>query len=226
MIPWTDTAFSGEVAYHENVPLQTTRALDGLLGGTIGAALQSGDDVTTHLSTREQMVVAQVTFMQNFATLPFADSGFLLAELGWVHIPSLHDGELSRDGLGNLEAHGGDLWVGNSIADRDSWGYRLHMEMTWFDVLGGAATVFSGDTLTGTMSFSHDVEGTSPLLTGFVDNQKALSVGVQASWLNTIHVGLAYTDFFGSGTDTFGENIDKHVLDDQDNLALTLRYQF
>lgn len=226
LISFTDTAFSGEIAYHENIPLQTTRALDGLLPQTVGASIATGSPVTTELSTREKLLVTQMTFLQNFNNLPFADSALLLAELGWVHAVDLDDGELTTDTLGTPWAAEGDLWVGNSIADKDSWGYRLMLEMTWFERLGRIAEVFSGDTLTGTISISHDVEGTSPLLTGFVDNQKAVSVGLQASWMNAIHVGLTYTNFFGSGTDTLGNNIDKHVLDDQDNLALTLRYQF
>lgn len=227
LISWTDTAFSGEIAYHANMPLQTTRARDGLLAQTVGGSLaMGGSPVTTELSTREEVLVVQMTFLQNFANLPFADSALLLAELGWVHAAGLDDGELTADALGGLWTSGGDLWVGNAIADQDSWGYRLKFDMTWYDALGSVADVFSGDTLTGSVSFAHDVEGTSPLLTGFSDNRKALSLGIQASWLDSIHVGLTYTDFFGSGTDTNGNNIDEHVLDDRDNLALTLRYQF
>ncbi|MEH6583477.1 MAG: DUF1302 family protein [Halioglobus sp.] len=215
LLPWTQTAFSGEVIYHKDIPIQTTSLLGGLvptvvnalpIGPTPGAMLE------TELSTREKMVVTQVTFNQDLNFMTFADSANLILELGHIHIIDLKDGE---------------SWMGNTPADSDSWGYRASFNLTWYDGLGKTFSALSGTDLIWNVNFAHDVDGVSPVVgTGFTEGAKAFSTGLEGTWQNTWSVKLDYTNFFGDGFDTMGNELGDHVLGDRDNISLAVKYRF
>lgn len=211
----TETAFSGEVIYHKDVPIQTTSLLDGLVSVVFNAlpiGPTPGAQLETNLMTREEMVVTQITFFQDVNFMTFADDVNLIFEAGWIHIMDLDDDE---------------IWFGNAGADTDSWGYRVAYTATWYDGLGKMFKALSGTDLIWNINWAHDVDGVSPVIgTGFVEGQRAFTTGIEASWQNTWSVKLDYTNFFGEGYDTLGEKFGDNVLGDRDNISLAIKYRF
>jgi hypothetical protein len=51
-----------------------------------------------------------------------------------------------------------------------------------------------------------------------VEDAKAVSVGLNLSYLQRLEAGIAYTTYFGGGIDNW--------INDRDNVALTLKYSF
>jgi len=216
MISWTDTAFSGEVIFHHDVPIQTTSLLDGLIptvlaGAPIPGNPNVGQPFETNLFSRQDMVVTQITFNQNF-TPSWSDSASLIVEFGHIYITDLDDDE---------------VWSGNTDADTSSWAYRAKFASTWYDGLGKMIPALSGTDLIWTLDFNHDVDGVSPVVgTGYTEGAKALSTGLEAIWQNTWSVKLGYTNFFGDGYDTLGQELNDSVLGDRDFFSLAAKYRF
>jgi hypothetical protein len=215
VIPWTETAFSGEVIYHNDVPIQTTSLFDGLIPTVVeGTPLGSmpGAQIENSIFSREEMIVTQVTFNQDMNFITFADDATLILEVGYIHILDLDDDE---------------VWAGNTQADTDSWGYAAAFSFTWYDGLGKMVNLLSGTDLIWTVNMNQGVDGTSPVVgTGFVDGAKAVSTALEASWQNTWSAKLGYTNFFGDGTDTLGNDLGDHVLGDRDFVSLAVKYRF
>ncbi|MEE8056870.1 MAG: DUF1302 family protein [Pseudomonadales bacterium] len=267
VIGWTDTAWSGEIAWHHDIPVQTVHALQGLLeDGVIACDL----DVTancsqkTELSSREDVVVVQMYIFHDFNNFTFADEVGLIAEVGWIHAVDLDDGfyhtpftattpgELAyltnaADGtvvpgarigftdvngvstFDSLSSQGGrdTLWMGTAPASKDSWGYQAWFLFTYFNGVGEVFPALTGTDLTINFNVRHDVEGLSPIPgTGFAEGYKAVSVSADASWQNTWVVTVSYTNFFGSGTNSFGVEIDDNPVGDRDFVSLAVKYAF
>nr|WP_290581433.1 DUF1302 domain-containing protein [Ketobacter sp.] len=73
-----------------------------------------------------------------------------------------------------------------------AWGYKLRFS-------GDYNNVFAGINLRPTISFSHDVYGTTPgPITNFLEDRKALGLELEGVYLNTYSVSVAYTDFYGA----------------------------
>lgn len=195
-----DTAFSGEIAWHKDVPLQTVQVGPAALGGAVA---QAGEPLS--LSTPEEMLVAQLTINKNFNNTPFFsgladDVGFLM-EIGYVNTPDLGNGEVYR---------------GPNATDRNAWGYKSRLTLTYFDGIGKHLSALSGTDLVVQLMFNHDVEGTSVIPAGsFSDNAKSAAIAFNAIWQNKLEVQVRYNDFFGDGD-----------LIDRDNASLSLKYRF
>ncbi|HKK16214.1 MAG TPA: DUF1302 family protein, partial [Gammaproteobacteria bacterium] len=68
-------------------------------------------------------------------------------------------------------------------------------------------------------SWRHDVHGISPGPGGnFIEGNKAVTLGVAASYLNEWVADFSYTNFFGAGS--------QNLLNDRDFLAFSLSYSF
>lgn len=73
-----------------------------------------------------------------------------------------------------------------------AWGYKLRFA-------GEYNNVFAGVNLRPTISFSHDVSGTTPSpIANFLEDRKALGVSLEGVLLNDYSVKLSYTDFYGA----------------------------
>ena len=90
-----------------------------------------------------------------------------------------------------------------------SWGYRMRASLTYNDV-------FAGINLTPNFAWSHDVDGFSPN-TNFGEGQKALTLGVNAEYLNRYTGSLAYTTFSGG---------DYNTIEDRDFLSFSVSVSF
>lgn len=216
LISLTDTAFSGEIIYHKDVPIQTTSLLNGLVptvvaGAPIPGNPNVGQPFSTNIFSRQDMVVTQVTFFQNFSPR-WTDNADLIVEFGHIHILDLDDDE---------------VWSGNTDADTSSWAYRARFAATWYDGLGKMVSVLSGTDLIWSVDFNHDVDGVSPVVgTGYVEDAMAFSTAIEGSWQNTWSVKFGYTNFFGDGYNTLGQKLDDNVLGDRDFFSLAVKYRF
>ncbi|MEM7612460.1 MAG: DUF1302 domain-containing protein [Pseudomonadota bacterium] len=90
-----------------------------------------------------------------------------------------------------------------------SWGYRLRGSLTYNSAIAGI-------NLTPNIAWSHDVSGYSPN-TNFIEDRKALSLGLNADYLNRYSASLAYTTFSGS---------DWNTQNDRDFLSFSVSVEF
>ena len=90
-----------------------------------------------------------------------------------------------------------------------SWGYRVRGSLTYNDV-------FAGINLTPNFAWSHDVDGVSPN-TNFNEGAKALTLGINAEYLNRYTGSLSYTSFSGG---------DYNVIEDRDFLSFSISVSF
>lgn len=196
-------AFSGEVAYHQNIPMQTTNLGAGL--GILGGLLASGvSNPVVPLSTREDLITAQVTFLQTLRYPSIADDITILAEVGIVHMPDLDDGEVFR---------------GFDRCNKTSWGYKGMIELVYYNGVGKYIDALSGTDLITTLNFSHDVNGLSPIPAGsFTEDQKSIGFKVEAVWHSMVSASIGYNVFFGGGNN--------NILGDRDNITFSLKWRY
>ncbi|WP_019341782.1 DUF1302 domain-containing protein [Stutzerimonas stutzeri] len=224
----TGTAWSGEISYRPNAPLQinttdTTFTLASGIGGSVqlgdipGALAQAGLDNRGY--NRKEITQIQTTFTHFFDQVLGAGRVTVVGEIGYAHVGGLEskrDIRYGRDAIygtpvgvepNNIESAARYGWDGFVTAN--SWGYRLR-------ALADYSNVFAGVNLTPNVSFSHDVDGYGP--NGlFNEGSKAVSVGVDAVYQNRYTASLSYTDFFGG---------DYNTLVDRDFLALSMGVNF
>lgn len=76
--------------------------------------------------------------------------------------------------------------------DKSAWGYKLRLS-------GEYANVFAGINMVPTISFSHDVSGTTPSpISNFLEDRKSIGLTAEFVYLNMYSVKIGYTDFFGA----------------------------
>lgn len=222
----TGTSLSGEISYRPNMPL----ALNGndIFNTAVGAApftpllstgaVQTANGAEVAGYRRKEVTQAQVTAAQFFDQVLGADRVTVLGEVGVTYIGGLE----GKGGLryGRSTGFGqGALYPDNSLctgitntaspqdcnndgfATRSSWGYRLR-------VIGDYNGVIPGVELHPNLAWSHDVDGYGPE-PGFNEGSKAVSVGIDANYLNTYNASLSYTDFFGG---KYNSNIDRDFV--------------
>ncbi len=90
-----------------------------------------------------------------------------------------------------------------------SWGYRIRAGLTYNDA-------FAGVNLTPSLAWSHDVDGYSPN-SNFTEGAKALSLSLNAEYLNRYELTLSYTTFSGG---------DYNTIKDRDFASLSMSYSF
>jgi hypothetical protein len=90
--------------------------------------------------------------------------------------------------LQNLTAAPEDKYYPTSGA----WGYKMRFTGDYDDVIAGI-------NLRPTISFSHDVYGTTPTpIANFLEDRKAIGLSLEAIYLNDYSVNVSYTDFYGA----------------------------
>ena len=96
-------------------------------------------------------------------------------------------------------------------ATRDSYGYTLVLSGTWYDV-------YAGVNLSPFAVFKHDFQGNSHQTGNFIEGRKAYTLGMRASYLNSLEAELQYTEFMGAGKSNSGR--------DRDNIGINVKYSF
>lgn len=206
----TGWALQGEGTYRIDQPLQIddTDILFAALS-PISPALGQGalgsfgfDEEITGFR-RKDVVTAQATVSKLVGRALGADSILLLGELGLNWVPDLEDkDELRYNGPGSYTS-GNDFFtqIGaqpattpeSGFADGFSTGYRLLLRATYNNALGPV-------TLSPRIAFLHDVIGTTPEPLGtFVQNRKAVTLGLSFDYLTRLRADVSYTTSFGAG---------------------------
>ncbi|WP_285961787.1 DUF1302 domain-containing protein [Pseudomonas tohonis] len=230
----TGTTLAGEISYRPNLPVQIN-PVDLITAGigvpaltpvlSSGAeTLANGADISGY--RRKEVTQAQVTATHFFDQVMGAERLTLIGEVGLTHIGALEGKADLR--YGRSTAYGqGALYPDNGLctavtnaqspsncnddgfATSDSWGYRVRAIWEYSDLIPGVQ-------LRPNLAWSHDVSGYGPE-PGFNEGSKAISLGLDASYLNTYSASLAYTDYFGG---------DYNVNVDRDFVALSFGVAF
>jgi hypothetical protein len=231
LLPAGGTALQGEISYRDNVPLQIefaevamaathTPTTSGGVASQLGA-YNEGDVVQGYKRLRLGQV--QLTATHSFGTHNWfkADQLVLLGEVGATKVfnmPAKEELRFEAPGT-NLPARD-DIAVANQpipqqqggYADAFSWGYRL---------LGrwGYNNVVEAINMSMLLAFAHDVQGTTPGPGGnFVENRKALTLGVGGEYMQSWSADIGYTRYFGAEA--------YNPIHDRDFVSLDIKYGF
>lgn len=234
----TGTAWSGEISYRPNAPVQinTTDILySGItpLDPTV-SPLQGSPDTDQPGYRRKEITQLQTSFTQFFDQVMGAERLTVVGEVGWTHVGGLESTSKIRYGrdpsygpgpLANgrcLSLNGGTLAGGaqnnlsrycedEGFTTANSWGYRAR-------AIWDYNSVFAGVNLRPNVAWSHDVKGYSPGPGGnFEEGRKAVSLGLDAEYQNTYTAALSYTNFFDGKYTT---------VDDRDFVSLSFGMNF
>ncbi|MGI0116670.1 DUF1302 domain-containing protein [Zooshikella sp. RANM57] len=105
----------------------------------------------------------------------------------------------------------GDYTPDHERLDRFSWGYTTVFSGKWNDV-------FAGVNLNPILRFKQDVQGNSRVTGNFMEDRKAATLALNATYMNSLEAGISYTNFFGAER--------RNKLNDRDNIAFTVKYSF
>ncbi len=224
----TGWAIQGEYSFRNDVPLQVDDVellLAALHYDLIGAPFTSqlgafgfGQQINGFI--RRDVSQAQVTATKVFGPLFHADQSVLLGEIAVTHVHNMPDKSTLRLDAPGTNLPGNPFTAGlvgvpletNSFADATSWGYRIAGRLEYNNVIGAI-------NLQPHFAWRHDVSGITPGPGGnFIEGNKAITLGVGATYQNSWVADLAYTNFFGAGT--------QNLLKDRDFFAFSLSYSF
>ncbi|QBZ91754.1 DUF1302 domain-containing protein [Pseudomonas viciae] len=238
----TGTAWSGELSYRPNAPVQLSTT-DILFAGVTpipgfgnASVLDGTPGQDLHGYRRKEITQFQTTFTHFLDQVMGASRLTLVGEVGVTHVGGLESrsearygrdpvfgpGELPNGFCNTLNAStaagGGQTSSGvNSNCNNDGFttatSWGYRARAIW-----EYPDVFAGVNLKPNVAWSHDVKGYSPGPGGnFEEGRKAVSLGLDAEYQNTYNASLAYTNFFGG---------DFSTVDDRDFLALSVGVTF
>ncbi|WP_191485639.1 DUF1302 domain-containing protein [Pseudomonas sp. FEN] len=210
----TGTAWSGEISYRPNAPVQLnttdlTLALVNPIAGGTASPIQTSLGADNSGYRRKEITQVQTTLTQFFDQVLGAERLTLVGEAGMTYVGGLETKDklrYGRDSVYGVYGYQGDT---GGFVTATSWGYRARAILDY-------SNVFAGINLKPNLSWSHDVKGYGP--NGiFNEGAKAVSIGVDADYRNTYTASLSYTDFFGGRYNT---------LIDRDFVALSVGANF
>jgi hypothetical protein len=231
-------SLQGEYSYHQDAPLQiddvellvaALSPLGGINPAFLDNQITNGTAVplSTYVRGYEEKDVSQLqmTMTKLFGPTFGADQFVMVGEAGVTHVhgmPSKSDMRFESAGTyvtGNSnQADPGGAHAGkpaessDAFADDTSWGYRLVGKMDFNNAIGAV-------TLSPRIAWAHDVEGNTPGPGGsFIEDRKAVTYGIGASYQSTWSADLSYTDYFGANR--------YNLLNDRDFIALNIKYSF
>ncbi|MFP6848584.1 MAG: DUF1302 domain-containing protein [Pseudomonas sp.] len=218
----------GELAYRPNLPIgiATTNDLLGDLlkqatplasGSTVnigGQQVRLGDEI--HNVERVEAYNTSLGTIYNFGPTAGFDSLFGVAELASEHLRGSDLKYTALDGSTRYySGRGNSSYVGGADRDdqvnKNAYGYTLVLSGTWNDV-------YAGVNVSPYVVYKDDFEGNSYQTGNFIEGRKAYTLGVKASYLNSLEGELAYTEFSGGGQNNASR--------DRDNIGLNVKYSF
>ncbi|GLH34273.1 MULTISPECIES: DUF1302 domain-containing protein [Pseudomonas] len=234
----TGTAWSGEISYRPNAPVQLNTT-DILYSGLTPlnpdvSVLQGTPGADQPGYRRKEITQLQTTFTHFFDQVMGAERLTMVGEIGWTHVGGLESTSKMRYGrdpvfgpgplpngqcealnsstLGTADANNVSRYCENDgYTTSDSWGYRVRAIWDYNNVIAGV-------NLRPSVAWSHDVDGYSPGPGGnFEEGRKAVSLGLDAEYQQTYTASLSYTNFFDGKYST---------VDDRDFLALSFGVNF
>lgn len=247
VLPKSGVALQGEISHRIDTPLQVddlellTATLEPLAtGGLVESYSQYENEITPldiimngapiYIPGYVELDVtqAQTTATKLFGPALGADQFTMVGEVGVTYVHDMPSkSELRFDGPGTPVTGNPDHadpavpWSAHdnkpaepagAFADDTSWGYRMVAKLDFNDAIGAI-------TLSPRIAWAHDVSGNSPGPGGnFIEDRKAVTLGLGASYQSTWSADLSYTDFFGAGR--------YNLVNDRDFLALNIKYSF
>ncbi len=224
-----DASVFGELAYRPNLPIGIA-ATNDLIGDLLvqGPALPPaarpinvggqmvGLGGQIHNYERVEAFNTSLGTIYNFGPSLSFDSLTGVAELASEHLRgsglkyTAYDGSTRYyAGRGNSSyVSGGDR--GDQV-NRNAYGYTLLLSGTWNDV-------FAGVNVSPYVVYKDDFEGNSYQTGNFIEGRKAYTLGIKATYLNSLEGELQYTEFYGGGQN--------NNIRDRDNIGLTVKYSF
>lgn len=217
----------GELSYRPNLPIgiaATNDLLGDLLtqapqlagGGRVnigGQQVQLGDQI--HNYTRVEAFNTSLGTIYNFGPSLGFDSLFGIAELASEHLRGDSLQYNSRNGTRYYAGRGNGSYISGYDRDdqvnKNAYGYTLVLSGTWNDV-------YAGVNLSPFAVFKHDFEGNSHQTGNFIEGRKAYTVGMRASYLNSLEAEIQYTEFYGAGQNNGAR--------DRDNIGVNVKYSF
>lgn len=217
----------GELSYRPNLPIgiaATNDLLGDLLtqapqlagGGSVnigGQQVQLGDQI--HNYTRVEAFNTSLGTIYNFGPSLGFDSLFGVAELASEHLRGDSLQYNSRNGTRYYAGRGNGSYISGYDRDdqvnKNAYGYTLVLSGTWNDV-------YAGVNLSPFAVFKHDFEGNSHQTGNFIEGRQAYTVGMRASYLNSLEAEIQYTEFYGAGQNNGAR--------DRDNIGLNVKYSF
>jgi hypothetical protein len=234
-----ETSVFGELAYRPNMPigisttndllgdligqaakLSNTGPIANAVGGLDGSALLAGETLrlgdSVHNYERVEIFNTSLGAIHNFGPSLGFDSLFGVAELASEH---LRGNNLKyTDYNGNTRYYSGrpnNSYVSGHDRDaqinKNSYGYTLVVSGTWNDV-------YAGVNLSPFAVYKDDFKGNSHQTGNFIEGRKAYTLGLRASYMNSLEAELQYTEFYGAGQNNSGR--------DRDNIGFNVKYSF
>ncbi|MDD0842633.1 DUF1302 domain-containing protein [Pseudomonas sp. Gutcm_11s] len=228
----------GELSYRPNLPVGLSSTND-LLGDLLGQGFFNGTNIYDsnvpdaqacadisgkqlcradifHNYERVEAYNLSLGTIYNFGPSLSFDSLFGVAELASEHVRAsslsytAYDG--SKRGFSG-RANGAYVsgYGSEDQLDPDAYGYTLALSGTWNDV-------YAGVNLSPFGVFKHDFQGNSHQTGNFIEGRMAYTVGLKASYLNSLEAEVQYTEFYGAGQNNSGR--------DRDNLGINVKYSF
>ncbi len=237
------TSIAGELAYRPNMPMWIDHPEDLAAGISLNAtslanqvaagysAVCSGDTFNVSQARvnnkaclgswysnfeRVELWTGSLVFMHNFGPSLGFDSFIGLFEPHFEMISGLGTDDYDKfisNGSNpyNKIIFASDYTPAHERLDRFSWGYTLVLSGVWNDV-------FAGINLNPVFRFKHDVDGNSRRTGSFMEDRKAATISLSLNYLNTVSAGISYSNFFGAER--------RNKLNDRDNIALIIKYDF
>ncbi|MNX35136.1 hypothetical protein D3C86_653930 [compost metagenome] len=222
------TSLGGELSFRPNMPLNLNGADINLaaVGNAASPLFVSGQSANVAGAAvdgykRMPVLQAQMTATQFFDQVLGAERLTLVGEVGYNRINGLGSSDGTEERFGRNSVFGAGQLVNQAVCvgqntpvpgqpgatrpsnpqqecnshgfyTTDSWGYRLRGKLEY-------PNVFAGINLSPNVAWSHDVDGVGP---NFEEGNKAISLGVDADYMNTYTASLSYTDYFGGKWNT------------------------
>jgi hypothetical protein len=222
------TSVGGEVSFRPNMPLNLNGADINLaaVGNAVSPLFVGGDAVNVAGADvagykRMPVLQAQVSATRFIDQVLGSERLTLVGEVGYNHINGLGASDGTEARFGRSTVFGAGQLVNQAVCvgqntpvpgqpgvtrpsnpqqecgsngyyTSDSWGYRLRGKLEYPNVIAGI-------NLSPNLAWSHDVNGVGP---NFEEGDKAVSLGVDADYMNTYTASLSYTDYFGGKWNT------------------------
>lgn len=222
-----EASLFGELAYRPNLPIGIA-ATNDLLGDLLsqaafmsaglpvnigGQSVVLSDSISNY--ERVEAFNASLGSIYNFGPSLGFDSLFGVAELASEHLRGSDLQYQSRNGTRYFAGRPNNSYVSGYERDdqvnKNAYGYTLLLSGTWNDV-------YAGVNLSPFAVFKHDFEGNSHQTGNFVEGRKAYTLGLKASYLNSLEAELQYTEFYGAGQN--------NATRDRDNVGVNVKYSF
>jgi hypothetical protein len=225
-----ETSVFGDLSYRPNLPIGIATTND-LLGQVLGQSTQialgqnvlvGGQQVglnssrALHNYERVEAFNTSLGAIHNFGNMLSFDSLFGVAEFSSEHVrgSSLQYVDYQGNTLYYAGRGNGSYISGYDRGDqinKNAYGYTLVASGTWNDV-------YAGVNLSPFAVYKHDFEGNSHQTGNFIEGRKAYTLGLRASYLNSLEAEVQYTEFYGAGQNNGSR--------DRDNIGLNVKYSF